>query len=291
MKPPASLTGIVRAAFALAALTLLQPAASAQGLVSRSGDAPVTIQAEQGIEWDRDGHKYVARGNAVATRNQATVRADVLTAYYRDKPGKKSGDKPGDTGQDIFRVDATGNVRITSNDQTAFGDIGVYTVDQAVFVLKGKKLRFLSKQGILTARDSLEYWETKRLAVARGDAVLVKEDQRLHADILTAHLAERDPSAGNARAKTDDVTGKSDVRQVDAFGNVHISLRNAIVKGDRGVYIPRTGIATVCGNVRITSGKNQLNGECAEVNLNTSIYRLTGRAQGLVIPKRKATRK
>jgi len=291
MNRPGSQMAIARAAIALATLALFPATASAQGLVSRSGDTPVTIHAEQGIEWDRDGHKYIARGNAVATRNQASVRADVLTAYYRDKPGNKSGGKPGNTGQDIFRVDATGNVRITTNDQTAFGDTGVYTVDQAVFVLKGKKLRLLSKQGILTARDSLEYWEAKRLAVARGNAVLVKEDRRLHADILTAHLAEKEPSAGNARGKPAGASGESDVRQVDAFGNVHISLRNAIVKGDRGVYIPRTGIATVCGNVRITSGKNQLNGECAEVNLNTSIYRLTGRAQGLVIPKQKSTRK
>lgn len=268
---------------AVAMLGVPPMTAMAQGLVSQSGDAPVTINADNGIEWDRDARKYVARGNAVATRNQATVRANVLTAYYRDKPGGG--------GQDIYRVDAAGNVRITMNDQTAFGDIGTYTVDQAVFVLKGRNLRFLSKQGTLTARDSLEYWEAKRLAVARGDAVLVKEDQRLRADVLSAHLAAKDPSARKPGENTAGEASKSDVKQVDAFGNVYVSLRNAIVRGDRGVYIPRTDIATICGNVRITSGKNQLNGECAEVNLNTSIYRLTGRAQGLVIPKKSSKRK
>jgi len=282
---------VLAALAALAMLAATPPAAVAQGLVSQSGNAPVTIHATNGIEWNRDARKYIARGDAVATRNQATVRADVLTAYYRDKSG--------DNGQDIYRVDATGNVRITANDQTALGDKGVYNVDQAVFVLKGKNLRFVSKQQTLTARDSLEYWEAKRLAVARGDAVLVKDDQRLHADILTAHLVEKN-GAKNADAKKagakpasgrkpNDV-GESEIRQVDAFGNVYVSLRKAIVRGDRGVYIPQTGIATICGNVRVTSGKNQLNGECAEVNLNTSIYRLTGRARGLVIPKKKKGR-
>lgn len=279
----AMLHRVMPAIAALAMLGSLPTTAMAQGLVSKSGDAPVTITADNGIEWDRDGRKYVARGNAVATRNQATVRANVLTAYYRDKPGGG--------GQDIYRVDAAGNVRINLNDQTAFGDIGTYTVDQAVFVLKGRNLRFLSKQGTLTARDSLEYWETKRLAVARGDALLVKEDQRLQADILSAHLEPKDPSAQKPGGNAAGEAGQSDVKQVDAFGNVHVSLRNAIVSGDRGVYIPRTAIATICGNVRITSGKNQLNGECAEVNLNTSIYRLTGRARGLVIPKKSTKQK
>jgi lipopolysaccharide export system protein LptA len=280
----------VRTAAILAALAMAPSPAAAQGLTTQGGDAPVTIHATDGIEWDRDARKYIARGDAVATRNQATVRADVLTAFYRDKDG-------GDN-QDVFRVDATGNVRITANDQTVFGDRGVYHVDKAVFVLKGKNLRFLSEQGTLTARDSLEYWEQKRLAVARVKAMLVKDDKRLNADILTAHLVDKNDPGGKRTTKkktSSDKRGQtgaadSEVRQVDAFGNVHISLRKAIVRGDRGVYIPKTSIATICGNVRVTSGKNQLNGECAEVNLNTSIYRLTGRAQGLVIPKKKKGR-
>lgn len=279
----------VRAAAVFAALAIAPSPAATQGLVTQGGDAPVTIHAKNGIEWDRDARKYIARGDAVATRNEATIRADILTAFYRDKSGGDS--------QEVFRVDATGNVRITANNQTALGDRGVYHVDQAVFVLTGKNLRFLSEQGTLTARDSLEYWEKKRMAVARGTAMLVKDDQRINADILTAHLTEKiDPGAKSAAAEKSSAGrgqagGKnSEVRQIDAFGNVRVSLRKAIVRGNRGVYIPKTGIATICGNVRVTSGKNQLNGECAEVNLNTGIYRLTGRAQGLVIPKKKKER-
>ena len=279
---------LIRAAVMFVALAMAPFAALAQGLMTQGGDAPVTINAKNGIEWDRDARKYIARGDAVATRNQATVRADVLTAFYRDKSG--------DAGQEIYRVDATGNVRITANDQTVLGDKGVYNVDQAVFVLTGKNLRFLSQQGTLTARDSLEYWEAKRLAVARGDAVLVNNDQRLYADILTAHVIEKVETgavpASKKSASRNKRTGQNDseIRQIDAIGNVHVSLRKAVVRGDRGVYVPKTSIATICGNVRVTSGKNQLNGECAEVNLSTSIYRLTGRAQGLVIPEKKKGR-
>ena len=43
----------------------------------------------------------------------------------------------------------------------------------------------------------------------------------------------------------------------------------------------------LCGNVRITRGKNQLNGACAEINLKTGNSRLIGdgrRVKGLITP-------
>ena len=284
--------GARRAALASCILSLLPAAAGAQGLMSRGGDLPVTINADNGIEWLREEKKYIARGNATAIRDNATIKADTLTAFYRDKTQEK--------GQEIFRVDADGHVRITTDEQQALGDKAVYYVDKQVFVLVGKNLRLLSKQGTLTARDSLEYWEGRRLAVARGDATVVQQDQRIRADILTAHVTERGAADKPADAKGKKAKsaaappeakglpqGSGQISQVDAFGNVHISLQNAIVRGDTGVYTPANGVATICGNVRITSGNNQLNGKCAEVNLKTGIYRLTGRATGLVQPDKK----
>lgn len=278
--------------------------AAAQGLMSKGGNQPLTINADDGIEWLREEKKYTARGNARATRAGATLLADLLTAHYREKTQEQGQEK----GQDIYRVDADGHVRITANGQEARGDKAVYYVDKAVFVLVGKNLKLTSEQGVLTARDSLEYWETRRLAVARGDATVIQQDQRLRADVLTAHVADpNDPArkadkdrADKAKAadrKTDKPAngpdggnmpeGAGEIEKIDAFGNVHVSLQNAIIRGDNGVYLPAKGVATICGNVRVTSGKNQLNGKCAEVNLKTGIYRLTGRASGLVQPRQK----
>ena len=279
-------TAPLRRTAVIAALLALPLTATAQGLMSQSGDQPVTINADNGIEWVREEKKYTARGNAKATRNNASIYADLLTAYYRDKTEEK--------GQDIFRVDADGHVRITANGQEARGDKAVYYVDKAVFVLVGKKLQLTSDQGTLTARDSLEYWENRRLAVARGDATVVQQDQRMRADVLTAHVANPDNpaqkktkagAAGREAGKLPEGSGQ--IEKIDAFGNVHISLQNAIIRGDTGVYLPAKGVATICGNVRVTSGKNQLNGKCAEVNLKTGIYRLTGNAKGLVQPRQK----
>jgi len=166
-------------------------------------------------------------------------------------------------------------VRVRSQGQKAFGDRAVYHVEKGVFVLVGEHLRLETASAVITARDTLEYWNKRQLAVARGDAIAVADKGRLRADILTARIGQK---------------GGRGIRQIDAFGNVLVSNGAEIARGDEGVYNPNTGIATLCGNVRITRGKNQLNGECAEVNLITGISRLTGkggRVKGLISPKRK----
>jgi len=256
---------MIRAAIAVLVLILASPAV-AQSVVTSSSDGPLEINADDGIEWQRDTKAYIARGNARAARSGVEVLADTLTAFYRD--GKEGG------GQEVFRIDADGNVRVSSKTEKAFGDRGVYHVDKSVFVLVGGKLRLETASAVITARDSLEYWDERQLAVARGEAIVVGSDGRLRADILTAHIAK---------------DGKQDIKQIDAFGNVLVSTGTEIARGDEGVYNPRTEIATLCGNVKITRGKNQMNGTCAEVNLKTGISRLVGggrRVKGVFKPKK-----
>jgi len=84
------------------------------------------------------------------------------------------------------------------------------------------------------------------------------------------------------------------LQRVEAFGNVSIRTPTDIVTGDRGVYVPDTGMARLGGNVHITRGQNQLNGAEADVNMKTGIATLVaqkagagqkpGRVHGLVVP-------
>ena len=203
-------------------LMLLASPGWGQSVFSGGGDGPVEINADDGIEWQRDTKAYIARGNARAARSGVEVLADTLTAFYRDG---KDGD-----GQEIFRIDADGNVRVRSKSEKAFGDRGVYHVDQNVFVLVGDNLRLETPSALITARDTLEYWDLRQLAVARGDAIVVGSDGRLRADILTAHIAKG---------------GNRDIDQIDAFGNVLVSTGAEIARGDEGVYNPKTEIATL----------------------------------------------
>jgi lipopolysaccharide export system protein LptA len=131
------------------------------------------------------------------------------------------------------------------------------------------------------------------MAVARGNAVVVTSDgRRLAADTLVAYTAPNPPGAqqaGPSAPSADNPLGTNGkLEKVEAYGNVSVRTATDTVTGDRGVYVPETGIARLGGKVRITRGQNQLDGSEAEVNLKTGIARLlsgTGsRVQGLVVP-------
>jgi lipopolysaccharide export system protein LptA len=76
---------------------------------------------------------------------------------------------------------------------------------------------------------------------------------------------------------------------VEAFGNVEIRTAEEVVRGDRGVYSPNSGLARLLANVRITRGENTLSGQEAIVNMQTGVARLVSapgaRVQGLVVPQ------
>jgi len=217
---------------------------------------PIAVDADQAIEWHQEQKAYAARGNAKAVRGNTTLTADVLVAYYREAPGG---------GTQIYRLAADGNVHIVSPEQEVFGDRGVYDIDQKVAVVTGKNLKLITKTDVVTARDSLEYWEDQHLTVARGDAVAVRNENKLRGDVLVGLLV-------------DDGQGGMKMQRLDADGNVVVTTPTDIVRGRHGIYNLVTDIATLTGDVKLTKGDNQLNGDSAEVNMKTGISRVLTQA-------------
>jgi lipopolysaccharide export system protein LptA len=263
---------------------------------------PISITANEGIEWRQEQREVIARGDARAVRQSVTVAADRLTAFYRPKNGAavqpaQSVANGADTGgNEIYRVQAEGNVRIFTPTDQAQGDRAVYDMDQAVLVMTGRNLKLTTPNDVLTARDSLEYWSLKHMAVARGNAVVVTNDgRRVAADTLVAYTTDA-PSTPTQQQQPpkqqqtpeDPLAASGKLQKVEAFGNVTVRTVTDTAIGDRAVYVPDSGIARLAGRVRITRGENQLDGSEAEVNMKTGIARLlsgTGeRVQGLVLP-------
>jgi lipopolysaccharide export system protein LptA len=271
---------------ATALLVLAAQPAQAQGLTGSGGSgAPLEIAADQGIEWRRDEQVYIARGNATASRGDVTVRADRLVAHYRDSGGGR--DDGADTqqvlstggGTEIYRIEALGGVRITDPRARAEGDKAVYDLDQQVVVLTGQDLRFATDRETITAEDSLEYWQDRDLAVARGDAVATRADRRIAAEVLAARFSRADGAADDATgagAGLADGQGARRIDRIEAFGGVEIATAQEYARGDRRIYNARTEVATLIGNVRLTRGDNQLNGGWGQVNLRTGVSRLLG---------------
>jgi lipopolysaccharide export system protein LptA len=296
------------------ALTLLVPVlrgvpARAQQLDLSHG-GPIAITATDGIEWRQNQREVIARGNARAVRQNVTVSADQLIAYYRPKNGTTPataqpaanpvGTDADAGGNEIYRLEAVGNVHIFTPTDQAQGDRAIYDIDQAVLVMTGHDLKLTTPNDVLTARDALEYWSQKHMAVARGNAVVTTNDgKRMSADTLVAYTVDtQQPPAGATQvaAKTpapasnndDPLASSGKLQKVDAFGNVTVRTPTDTAIGDRAVYVPDTGIARLAGHVRLTRGQNQLNGTEAEVNMKTGISRLLsaskGGVQGLVVP-------
>jgi lipopolysaccharide export system protein LptA len=293
-------------------LALLATPATAQNLDLNQG-GPVEITANDGIEWRQQEQVVIARGNARAVRDGVTVDAERLIARYRPRgaaPGApprtpspaQAGESPL-SGGEIWRLEAEGNVRVTSATERAEGQRAVYDMDQAVMVLSGRGLSLTTPEQTITARDSLEYWPQRRMAVARGGALVVtSDDRRIAAETLVAYFLDAAPAATPAAAPAaasgqgarPPIAGLpaagegSKIDRVEAYGGVEIRTADEVVRGERGVYSPQTGLARLVGGVRITRGENQLNGQEAIVNLRTGVSRLISapgtRVQGLVLP-------
>jgi lipopolysaccharide export system protein LptA len=293
------------------------PSAHAQQLDLTHG-GPIDITAQDGIEWRQAEQEIIARGDAKAIRGNVTVTADRLTAWYRKKKSADTavqqaaapstgattagglttdglaGD-PATDGSEIYRLQADGNVHIFTQTDQAQGDKAVYDLDQAVMVMTGRNLKLTTPNDVITARDDLEYWPQKHMAVARGDAIVVTTDaKRVAADTLVAYTIDNPPPNGQpaapaaSQATADPLGASGKLQRVEAFGHVSIRTPTDTVTGDRGVYVPDTGMARLAGNVQINRGQNQLNGAEADVNMKTGIATLiaanAGRVHGLVVP-------
>ena len=246
---------VVAVGLGLGSLPIAGPAlAQSLSVIGAGANTPIEIYAEDGIEWQQEKQLFLARGNARAVRGEVEVRANVLTAYYRETP---------DGGTDIWRFHADGAVRISSPGEKAYGEKGVYDVDNGILVLSGGRVRLVTKDDEITADRQLEYWEKKQMVVARGNATAVRGDKRLRADVLAAYFRT-------------DKNGKTAIYRVEAFDNVRIKTAKDDAWADRAVYNVQSGIATLTGSVKIMRGRNQLRGCRAEINLNTGISKIFG---------------
>jgi lipopolysaccharide export system protein LptA len=313
---PLCLAALCLAAPAVTISVLTTPALAQQLDLTHGG--PIDITARDGLEWRQNEREVIARGDARAIRGAVTVTADTLTAWYRKKGGTETAQEtpasglagdPSTEGNEIYRLQADGHVHIFTATDRAQGDKATYDLDQAVLVMTGHDLKLTTPNDIITAKDDLEYWPQQHMAVARGNAVVVTNDaKRVAADTLVAYTTDNPPPADAKAAATpvaakttdDPLASSGKLQRVEAFGNVSVRTPTDTVTGDRGVYVPDTGMARLGGNVRITRGQNQLNGAEADVNMKTGIATLVaqkagisqkaGRVHGLVVPNDESSR-
>jgi lipopolysaccharide export system protein LptA len=155
----------------------------------------------------------------------------------------------------------------------------------------------------------LEYYSQKHMAVGRGDATVTSNDgRRIKADTLVAYFVDNSqannsqvgakpgavaspppkPVQKPGESPQDPLADSGKIQRVEAFGHVEVRTVTETVTGERGVYVPDTGLARIVGHVHVTRGENQLNGSTAIVNMKTGVATMLetpgARVHGLVVP-------
>lgn len=273
-----------------AAAPLATPNTSPEPSAASNSDTngEIELTAEQGVDWLRVEKKYIARGQAIAKRGTLELHASEIMASYKDDGGT----------QIMTRLDASGNVKILDQGTEAQGERGIYHIDKKLAVLFGHNLKITNQARVITAEDTLEYWQEKQIAVARGHARALSEDKRLQADNIVAYLGESAKANKNmGKNKSNPPSDKSganssslEIKRIEAIGGVKLATAQEIITGKEGRYDVMAQQMIICGDVQITRGENHLQGECATTDMNTGISRIdggkNGRVRGLILPTR-----
>ncbi|KFG90655.1 Lipopolysaccharide transport periplasmic protein LptA precursor [Sphingobium herbicidovorans NBRC 16415] len=114
-------TGALGAALAYAG-------AGAQVLKNHDSNAPVNFNADR-IEVQDRADRVVVSGNVEVTQAGMKLNAARMTVAYRNGTG--------DSGVEIDRIDASGNVVVTKGSETARGNVAIYDLNRRLITMLG----------------------------------------------------------------------------------------------------------------------------------------------------------
>jgi lipopolysaccharide export system protein LptA len=86
------------------------------------------------------------------------------------------------------------------------------------------------------------------------------------------------------QAATPGPGGSSQIRRLEAKGNVVVTQKDQVVTGETAVFDTKSNLVTMLGGVVLTQGKNVLRGDRLLVDMTTGVSRVesdSGRVQGL----------
>ena len=154
----------------LAAAGILSVAvARAEGVGDRGHDSslPIAITSDT-LEVQRENQVAIFRGNVDAVQGEMNLRADTLVVRY---------ETGGEGNQEISRIEAEGNVFVSSPSETASGDEGVYNVVDGVVELVGS------------------------IVLTRGDNVIRGDRVELNLTTGESRVSSDGPVGGSGRVK------------------------------------------------------------------------------------------
>ncbi len=216
---------------------------------------PVEISAKNSLEWDKNNNKYIAKEDVVVKYGDVNILAELLEAYYDEDTSELNR---------ISKIIVTDNVKITSDDYTAYGDRAIYDIQKSYITMTGKNLKIETPQENIIAKDKMEYDIVAKKFLAIGDANIIRGEQILTADKIIAYFDNIDAKSNNLEFK-----------KAKAMGNVVIENGKEKIKGDKASYNALTKIVEITGKVVILEQENNsLQGAKVIIDLNSGISKI-----------------
>ena len=238
-------------ALGIGSCVILIAPALAQNATSNSAAAPlpITIEANDTLEWNQTDGTYIAKGDAYVEQGQANISASHIIAKYATE---------GET-RDITQVTATGSVTYIEGENTAKGEKLDYDLISNIYVLTGKNASVSGPKGSMTATKSITYDSAdnnNRKVTAIGAAHYKNSDGRnVFGDRLIAYI---------------DTDGT--LKTIDAYDNTKvITAQGTVATADELNYTASTSMAHLDGNVKIIDKENIMHGARAKIDFDKEI--------------------
>lgn len=132
---------------------------------NKNSDKPIEIASDT-LEVQQDKQLAIFRGKVDAVQGDTRLRSDELYVHYRDrqqagaaapKPAAASGPDAGS----ITRIEAKGNVFVSTPQERGQGDTGIYDVDKKTITLIGNVL-LTNDRGTIRCARAIMYQDSGR---------------------------------------------------------------------------------------------------------------------------------
>jgi lipopolysaccharide export system protein LptA len=127
----------------------------------------------------------------------------------------------------------------------------------------------------------LEVRDKDRVATFSGDVKVVQGDTTMRARTLQVFYDQQAPQAAKGvqtpapkSVLPGPAGGNSQIRRLEAKGNVIVTQKDQVVTGETGVFDMRANTVTVTGGVVLTRGEDVLKGDRLVVNMATGISKI-----------------
>ncbi len=110
--------------------------ATAQGLKNHDSNAPVNFSADR-IEVQDRSDRVVVSGNVIVDQGGLKLNAQRMTVNYRKTNVPQPAVAAADSGVQVQRIDASGDVLVRNADQTARGNVAIYDLNTRLITMLG----------------------------------------------------------------------------------------------------------------------------------------------------------